>query len=216
MTLPRAKWLRFEEPCRIISTCSTEEVLPALRAIEALVHEHGWHAAGFLSYEAGSAFDAALRSHAVRDFPLLWFGLYANAEETDLPDPNYAAYSLADPEPCISRAEYDQAIGRVKRYIESGDTYQVNYTLRLHAAFHGDPWHLFLAMVRAQMIPDSRLKPQIRNPESGIGIGGLCRVCRYGALCHLLGFARAVLPARKRSPDLQAHEGNRSSRAHAG
>ena len=107
---------------------------------------------------------------------MLWFGLYAKPVETDLPDPNYAAYMLADPEPCISRAEYDQAIGRVKRYIESGDTYQVNYTLRLHAAFHGDPWHLFLAMVRAQIdsrfqIPDSRLKPQIRNPESGIGIG---------------------------------------------
>jgi para-aminobenzoate synthetase/4-amino-4-deoxychorismate lyase len=81
---------------------------------------------------------------------LLWFGLYAKPVETELPDPNYAAYTLADPEPCISRAEYDQAIGRVKRYIESGDTYQVNYTLRLHAAFHGDPWHLFLGMVRAQ------------------------------------------------------------------
>jgi para-aminobenzoate synthetase / 4-amino-4-deoxychorismate lyase len=146
----RAKWLRFEEPCRIISTCSTEEVLPALNTVEALVRVHGWHAAGFLSYEAGSAFDGALRAHAVRDFPLLWFGLYAKPAETDLPEPNYAAYSLADPEPCISREEYDQAIARVKRYIESGDTYQVNYTIRLHAAFHGDPWHLFLAMVRAQ------------------------------------------------------------------
>ncbi len=146
----RAKWLRFEEPCRIISARSTDEVLPALNTVEGLVRVHGWHAAGFLSYEAGSAFDAALRSQVVRDFPLLWFGLYAKPVETDLPDPNYAAYALADPEPCISRAEYDKAIGRVKRYIESGDTYQVNYTLRLHAAFHGDPWHLFLAMVRAQ------------------------------------------------------------------
>ena len=146
----RAKWLRFEEPCRIISAYSTEEVLPALNTVEALMRVHGWHAAGFISYEAGSAFDAALHTHAARDFPLLWFGLYAKPVEIDLPDPDYAAYMLADPEPCISRAEYDQAIGRVKRYIESGDTYQVNYTLRLHAAFRGDPWHLFLAMVRAQ------------------------------------------------------------------
>ena len=169
----RAKWLRFEEPYRIISACSTEEVLPALNTVEALVRAHGWHAAGFLSYEAGSAFDAALRTHKLRDFPLLWFGLYAKAVEIDLPDPNYAAYTLADPKPSISRADYDRAIRRVKRYIESGDTYQVNYTLRLHTAFHGDPWHLFLAMVRAQtdsrfQIPDSRLKPQIRNQESGI------------------------------------------------
>jgi para-aminobenzoate synthetase / 4-amino-4-deoxychorismate lyase len=146
----RAKWLRFEEPCRIISTCSREEVLPALNTVEELVRVHGWYAAGFLSYEAGSAFDAALRTHAAGDFPLLRFGLYAKPVETDLPDPNYAAYMMGEPEPCISRAEYDQAIGHVKRYIELGDTYQVNYTLRLHAAFHGDPWHLFLAMVRAQ------------------------------------------------------------------
>ena len=144
------RWLRFEEPRRTISASRTEDVLPTLRRVESLVHEHGWHAAGFLSYEAGSAFDAALKVHPLKTFPLLWFGLYPEAEEMDLPAVDYAAYSLSPPVPSVNRDAYDHAIGCVKRYIQSGDTYQVNYTIRLNAAFEGDAWHLFLAMVRAQ------------------------------------------------------------------
>jgi para-aminobenzoate synthetase/4-amino-4-deoxychorismate lyase len=146
----KARWFRFEAPCRIVSACETGGVLPALKNVESLARDHGWYAAGFLSYEAGSAFDTALKTHRVNDFPLLWFGLYEKAEQIELPAPDYEAYALGVPELSISRADYDHAIGSIKRYIESGDTYQVNYTLRLHASFRGDAWHLFLAMVRAQ------------------------------------------------------------------
>ena len=144
------RWLRFQSPRRIISTFMTGEVLSALKDVETLVNENNWHAAGFLSYEAGPAFDGALKVHAVRDFPLLWFGLYENPEEIELPEADYDAYSLSDPVPSLGRDDYDRAIRCVKQYIESGDTYQVNYTVRLNAAFEGDSWHLFLAMVRAQ------------------------------------------------------------------
>ncbi|HTY62126.1 MAG TPA: aminodeoxychorismate synthase component I [Acidobacteriota bacterium] len=144
------QWLRFEAPSRIISVCAMQDVLPALKEVESLVREEGLHAAGFLSYEAGSAFDAALKTHSVENFPLLWFGLYTKAEVIDLPAPDYGAYELGATEASLNRAGYDNAIRRVKKYIEAGDTYQVNYTLRMHAAFRGDPWHLFLAMVRAQ------------------------------------------------------------------
>jgi len=57
---------------------------------------------------------------------------------------------MAEPIPSTSQAQYDDAIERVKAYIKSGDTYQVNYTIRLRSLFRGDPFHLFLAMVRAQ------------------------------------------------------------------
>jgi para-aminobenzoate synthetase / 4-amino-4-deoxychorismate lyase len=124
--------------------------MPALERIEALVNERGLYAAGFMSYEAAKAFDAAFSTHPAADFPLLWFGLYGVPEQVTLPAPDYTAYSLGEVVPSVSQSAYDRAIQRIKKHIHSGDSYQVNYTLRLRSTFSGDAWQLFLAMVRAQ------------------------------------------------------------------
>jgi para-aminobenzoate synthetase/4-amino-4-deoxychorismate lyase len=144
------RWILFSEPAHIIAAFSLEEIIPAIERIERLVTDHGWYAAGFISYEAANAFDAAFRTIPEHDFPLLWFGIYTQIVDWNLQSPDYAAYSLGEPIPSMERSEYDRAIERIKSYIQSGDTYQVNYTLRLKAPFRGDPFHLFLAMVKAQ------------------------------------------------------------------
>jgi para-aminobenzoate synthetase / 4-amino-4-deoxychorismate lyase len=144
------QWLSFQAPQQVVTVNRLDEILPALRNIEALVNRYRWHAAGFISYEASKAFDEAYCTHPVAQFPLLWFGLYQAPELFKLPDPDYAKYSLGEVNPSISQSEYDRAIQQIKKYIQSGDTYQVNYTLRLRSPFIGDAWHLFLAMVRAQ------------------------------------------------------------------
>lgn len=143
------KWLRFDSPVEVITAAAIHEVAPALRTIEELAGKKNLYAAGFLSYESAAAFDPAFSTHSP-NFPLLWFGLYRVPEEIILPQPDFKAYSLGDAVPTISRLQYEQAIERIKEYIESGDTYQVNYTFRMRSPFSGDPWHLFLAMVRAQ------------------------------------------------------------------
>lgn len=143
-------WLAFEEPHQIFTTDRIADVVPAIERVEALVQERGWHAAGFLSYEAAGAFDPALRSHPPGGFPLLCFGLYSPPRRIELPEPDYGAYSLGEPSPSVSRQAYRDTIQRIRDHIAAGDTYQVNYTLRLRIPFKGDPWHLFLAMVRAQ------------------------------------------------------------------
>jgi len=144
------RWMRFTAPTRIIAANRPDEIIPSLEKLEQLVNDHGWYAAGFISYEAAHAFDAALRTIPERDFPLLWFGLYAQIEDWRLQSPDYAAYSLGEPTPSMEQSAYDRAIERIKGYIQSGETYQVNYTLRLKAPFRGDPFQLFLAMVKAQ------------------------------------------------------------------
>lgn len=144
------RWLCFSDPCQIVQTGRLDEVQPALQFIERSTEEKGCCAAGFLSYDAASAFDPALQTRLTADVPLLWFGLYPAPTVVDLPDPDFGAYSLGETIPSVSRAEYSAAIARIKQYIRSGDTYQVNYTLRLRVPFEGDPWNLFLAMVRAQ------------------------------------------------------------------
>jgi para-aminobenzoate synthetase / 4-amino-4-deoxychorismate lyase len=145
-----SRWIRFRNPHRILIARQIEEVLPALEESEKLVEENQWYAAGYIGYEAARSFDAALSTRPAAGLPLLWFGLYSQPEEIDLPNPDFGAYTLGEASVSVSRTEYERAIRRIKKYIGRGDTYQVNYTLRLRIPFSGDPWHLFLAMVRAQ------------------------------------------------------------------
>jgi para-aminobenzoate synthetase/4-amino-4-deoxychorismate lyase len=144
------QWLRFQDPYQVLEAATIDDVIPALRYIERQVREKRRFAAGFISYEASSAFDPALCTKPAGNFPLLWFGLYGAPEVIALPEPNFESYALGEIAPSVSREEYSGAIAGIKRKIHTGDTYQVNYTLQLRIPFKGDPWHLFLAMVRAQ------------------------------------------------------------------
>ena len=147
----RGEWLRFGPPVRILTARRIGEVLPALEEVGRLVREDGVHAAGFVAYEAAPAFDSALAAHPARGpFPLLWFGLYREPVVIALPEPDFGAYALGRLRPAVRREDYAAALARIQDYIRSGDTYQVNYTLRLRGSFRGDSWNLFLAMVRAQ------------------------------------------------------------------
>ncbi len=109
------------------------------------------YAAGFLSYEAAPAFDAVFRVHEENAFPLAWFGLYERPEVTEsLPPSQGATSAMGELIPSVSREAYENAIRRIREYIAAGDTYQINYTFRLRAAFSGDTWHFFRELIRAQ------------------------------------------------------------------
>lgn len=144
------RWLAFRSPRAILQADRLDDVQPQLRRLEAAA-EAGAHAAGFISYEAAPAFDPALTAHPPDGFPLLWFGLYDAPEIIPAPAPGpEPAHTLGAWTPNVERAAYAQAIARIKDHIARGDTYQVNYTLRLRAPFTGDPWSLFAALADAQ------------------------------------------------------------------
>jgi para-aminobenzoate synthetase component 1 len=46
----------------------------------------------------------------------------------------------------MTRAEYEQAFERIRRYIVDGDCYQVNLAQRFEAQACGDPWRGYLAL----------------------------------------------------------------------
>ena len=46
------EWLHFTSPHRVIQANTLHDVIPTLREIEDQVQINGWHAAGFISYEA--------------------------------------------------------------------------------------------------------------------------------------------------------------------
>ena len=121
----------------------------ALQKMEELAAQNNWYAAGFLSYESAPAFDPVLKVKPSSGFPLIWFGLYDEPEKITLPAPTQPAPHL-NWTPSVTRAEYNSAIAAVKDHIAHGNTYQVNYTMRLRTSLAQDVWPLFLAMVHAQ------------------------------------------------------------------
>ena len=147
-------WWLFQQPRQVIQAWAPAEVLPALREIETAVESRGLWAAGFISYEAAPAFDSALQTRPDEGFPLLGFGLYPPPQPFVLPPPTDEPDSPPlDWQPSVAWEEYARAIELIKQHIARGDTYQVNYTLRLRAAFPGDPWALFLRLAAAQPTP---------------------------------------------------------------
>jgi para-aminobenzoate synthetase/4-amino-4-deoxychorismate lyase len=149
------EWLHFADPVEIVEAHRVGDVVPALRAIETRVAADGLHAAGFLSYEAAPAFDRALAVRTGDDFPLLWFGLYRATRRLARPtrgsaDASTRGVGAVTWTPTVSREAYDQAVDRVAAHLADGDTYQVNYSFRLRAAWRDDPWGLFERLVDAQ------------------------------------------------------------------
>jgi para-aminobenzoate synthetase/4-amino-4-deoxychorismate lyase len=114
-----------------------------------VVEEEGLHAAGYISYEAAPGFDRALTVRGPAALPLLWFGLY-RWPEVWRQLPAGGAYTLGNWQPSQQLDGYREAIARIKEAIARGDTYQVNYTMALHAAWRGDPWGLFVDLANAQ------------------------------------------------------------------
>ena len=144
-----SQWLHFANPHRVIIAQKLEEVIPALREVERLVEINEWHAAGFVSYEAATAFDSILHTLPDIGFPLLWFGLYPDPSQVTLPEPEYPKETLTW-EPAIDRASYTSAIEQIRNHIADGRTYQVNYTMRLRSDFKSNPWDFFLHLAQNQ------------------------------------------------------------------
>ncbi|MCC7119665.1 MAG: aminodeoxychorismate synthase component I [Anaerolineales bacterium] len=144
-----ADWLYFSKPYQIITTQSAEEIEERLEAVENLVNENNWYAAGFVSYEAAKGFDQNLRVLDTNDFPVIWFGLYPQPEKIKLPSPNSPLEALrwqANVKPEI----YNSSIQKIKEYIAGGKTYQVNYTMRLQTDFLNEAWDFFLHLAQSQ------------------------------------------------------------------
>ena len=146
----KQKWLLFSHPLKIQVTQNLEEVENVLREIEHQVGVDRLHAAGFIAYEAGPAFDPALAVRSPEGFPLLWFGVYRAPQEVSFPPLPKDHLAPIPWKPSVTAKEYRQSFHRIKEYIRAGDTYQVNYTFRLSAPFIVDPWKLFVQMIYAQ------------------------------------------------------------------
>ena len=148
-------WRCMTEPKRVVAAHTPAEVMPALQRIEKAVETEDMHAAGWIAYEAAAAFDPALQTRSDSEhFPLLWFALSDQLPACNQLPPRQLTEIPSFPwRPSISDTDYKQGFRTIRKCIEKGETYQVNYTHRLHAACTVQPWQLFLALAEAQDPP---------------------------------------------------------------
>lgn len=145
----------FKSPMEVISCRNLNDIEPSLNKIEKMIKK-GFFAAGFLSYEAGFAFQPIIRQKQSYDFPLLWFGIFKrplifdhqNIEFIDSNRQNN--YSINDIKAEVPEKQYINSIEKIKRQIEKGYTYQVNRTFKLNFSLKGSVSSLYMNLVKKQ------------------------------------------------------------------
>jgi para-aminobenzoate synthetase/4-amino-4-deoxychorismate lyase len=150
-----ASWRAYSNPKKILVAVDARSLREMLRAIERH-RQSGGEAAGFLRYEAGYALEPRL-SHLLRPShaPLAWFGLYDRCRIfRDLPLPEDSGRALIrNSKLAIARENYFQKLGAIRRYIEAGDVYQINFTTRVRFQSELDSFDLFSALFHRHPAP---------------------------------------------------------------
>lgn len=163
----------FFRPRETVSTFKINEVEESFAKLNQALKK-GYYVAGFLSYEAGEAFEERLRQRKAFDFPLLWFGIYEEPliyhrlrgeflkcsakadsliqEISSAADRQGRHYSLKNIRPNISENAYLKSIAKIKSLIAQGFTYQVNYTFKLKFSFSGSAEDLYLDLRKNQSV----------------------------------------------------------------
>ncbi len=148
-------WRAYSNPGKILVATDARSLLETLRAVE---HHRrsGGEAAGFLRYEAGYALEPHL-SHLLRPShaPLAWFGLYGRCQiyhDLALSEDSGRAL-IRDSKLAITRGKYFRKLDAIRRYIEAGDVYQINFTTRVRFRSELGSFGLFAALFHRHPAP---------------------------------------------------------------
>lgn len=141
----------YREPDRVIVAQELAEIVPALEQVRAGLRA-GKHAAGYLAYEAGYAFDPKLHASAREcKGPLLFFGLFDGFDTPDLqkllPSPDGAF--VGGLKPRVSQGDYTATVEQVRDHLFAGDYYQANLTFGCDIAVSGDQLAVYARLRRS-------------------------------------------------------------------
>lgn len=142
-------WLRFSGPSEILRARTHDGVDHLMEQVESAL-SRGRFVAGYLAYEAAPGMDPALDTRHLEDLPVAAFGVFTHAEPIAELPPARGTYSVGEWHPSVGEDAYHAAVAKIRCYLEAGDTYQVNYTMRLRASFSGNAYALFRQLSSAQ------------------------------------------------------------------
>ncbi len=186
----------LRSPRGVVETWEIDEVPQVIAAAERAAQQ-GLFAAGFVTYEAASAFDGALvtrlASHAERHhgLPLAWFGLFEESVAVSpdtRPLPSLVDHDRLPPEgrgtvtappasrrstdwsPEITRNHHANSIGKIRAGIAAGDVYLVNLTTRFRRTWESaeDPFFLYEQLTAGHR---GGLHVYLETPEWAVACG---------------------------------------------
>ena len=151
--------LNFDKPVEIIQTYKLSEIENCFAEMEKAAAK-GYFLAGFMSYEAGYAFENVLQQKNQFDFPLLCFGVYPNygnggAKGDVMRNTQGVSHDAAPTEPPfnISKNQYHQRITKIQEYIAAGDTYQITFCVKKKFRYESDTHQLYRRLLNFQPVP---------------------------------------------------------------
>ena len=172
----KSKNLLFSNPQHEIIATKKSDLRQALEKVEQY-KKQGLYLCGYLSYEAGYAFlDKKINRKIKTDqHPLLYFIAFKDLQRPDR-DEVEACFKKAtlypESEICLhdlslntKKSTYLKAISKIKSYINAGDTYQINYTLKYKFKLQGTAVSLYKALRKKQPVEFGAL---LNFPQSKI------------------------------------------------
>jgi para-aminobenzoate synthetase / 4-amino-4-deoxychorismate lyase len=154
-TRPGGAGLVLSRPKAVLVARDIAEVVGVLEAAEAAADAGSW-VAGYVGYEAASAFDPALAAgrHPGRDeLPLAWFAVFDDIDAARPLERDAGGARRYRVGPWCADCDADShrhQVACVRARIAAGDTYQTNLTARLHSSIEGDALSFYLDLALAQ------------------------------------------------------------------
>ena len=145
----------FQDPAAVIQCASSRMMKSTIEQIEEATRK-GMYAAGFITYEAGTAWTPRCQDIISTGFPLIWFGLYEKMERFESPlilPASDHTYESVDHSLDVTKEEYQGCVRKILQLIRDGETYQVNYTARARFRWRHGAWQLYLRLRRSQPVP---------------------------------------------------------------
>ncbi len=160
----------FHQPVAQLSTRCLDAVPALLAELEHFL-EQGYFIAGYLTYEAGFAFEPCLQSlrHEL-PYPLVWLGVYEpplvfhhgrgeliGRAEHLVKAPIVEDFQVGNTQLATVEQDYTKNIERIRDYIRAGDVYQINFTTKLRFGFEGSALALYRWLKAKQRVPYSAI-----------------------------------------------------------
>ncbi|MEI1277255.1 aminodeoxychorismate synthase component I [Leptospira venezuelensis] len=150
--------LVLTEPNQILTTNRRSDARKFLLEIQNKVSQ-GYHAAGWISYEAGNLFLNPDNMEEVSEDPLLWFGIFSEPKtldqakisewESKFKEKGYSVKIQSE----INLKEYEENFRKIRNFLYEGDIYQVNFTFPLKIELQGSLGKLFFELRKKQPVP---------------------------------------------------------------
>jgi para-aminobenzoate synthetase/4-amino-4-deoxychorismate lyase len=155
----REKSLLFSSFCDLLVFYPGDDTEAFFTKVEGYL-KRGFWLAGFFSYEFGYFLEPSLSKLYPKRLrsPLVWLGVckkplvfgHKKINKSFRSKTSSPRYEVKNLRPNVRKSEYHSSIGAIKKCIERGQTYQVNYTFKYKFDFRGNVLEFYLNLRRAQ------------------------------------------------------------------